>query len=231
MSASRLSRVTAFARAQPLAVGALLATLLLVGGFVQIADEMAEGATSQVDTAILDALRAGDPGTPIGPAWLTTAAADFTALGSITVLAFLVTGVAVLFAAIGRLRQAVILLAASVGALLWSEALKAVFDRPRPEAAYHAVEVVNASFPSGHALLSASVYLSLGVLCARFAARRRVRALALGAALLTTLLVGASRVFLGVHWASDVAAGWSLGGAWALICWLALWAWERRWRG
>jgi undecaprenyl-diphosphatase len=96
--------------------------------------------------------------------------------------------------------------------------------------AYRAVEAVNASFPSGHAMMSAVVFLTLGVLAARFAERKRLKVLALGSAVFLSLLVGISRIYLGVHWASDVLAGWSVGAAWAMICWLGAFAWTR-WRG
>jgi undecaprenyl-diphosphatase len=72
------------------------------------------------------------------------------------------------------------------------------------------------------------VFLTLGVLTARFSDRRRVKVLAISAAVLLSLLVGASRVYLGVHWASDVLAGWSVGAAWAMICWLAAYLVRRR---
>ena len=121
------------------------------------------------------------------------------------------------------------MLAASVGGLVWSQTLKAIFDRARPEEMFRVVEGINASFPSGHAMLSASIYLTLGALVSSFTKKRRVRAFALSAAFIVTALVGASRVFLGVHWLSDVLAGWCLGGAWALACWLGLWLWEHRW--
>jgi undecaprenyl-diphosphatase len=122
----------------------------------------------------------------------------------------------------------VLLIAASATGALVSQGLKQLFGRERPPLALHAVEVVNPSFPSGHAMLSAVVYLTLAVLIARFAERRRVKAYALAAGVALTLLVGASRVFLGVHWPSDVLAGWSLGAAWALAWWLLALAFERR---
>jgi undecaprenyl-diphosphatase len=91
------------------------------------------------------------------------------------------------------------------------------------------VEAINPSFPSGHAMLSAVVFLAVGVLSARFAKRKRVKAYALGCAVAATLLVGLTRIYLGVHWPSDVLAGWTLGAAWAMACWLAAWAVEKRW--
>lgn len=226
----KISAAATFARREALAVAAAVTALLLVGSFVEIADDMAEGDTRGIDEAIMARLRAGDTHEPIGPDWLTIAAADLTALGSVAVLFLVVSVVCGLFAAMRHPRQATVLALAAIGAVAWSQGLKSLFDRPRPETAFHAVEVVNASFPSGHALISASVYLTLGALTASFAKKRRIRAFALTSAVVVTLLVGLSRVFLGVHFPSDVLAGWCLGGAWALLCWLALWAWQGRWR-
>ena len=106
-----------------------------------------------------------------------------------------------------------------------------MFGRERPEAALRAVEAMNPSFPSGHAMLSAAVFLVLGALSARFVRRKRVKAYVIAAAVTATVLVGCTRVYLGVHWPSDVLAGWALGAGWAMACWLAAWAWDRPWRG
>jgi undecaprenyl-diphosphatase len=230
-ASTHIGRAAAFARREALALGALLAAVLLAGGFLEIAEEVGEGETQAIDEAVLMALRTGaDTHEPIGPQWLEIAAADLTAMGSVAILGFVVLVVAGLFASIRHVRQAMVLLAASTGSVVWSQALKALFSRERPQEAFRALEVVNASFPSGHALLSASVYLTLGALAASFAQRKRIRAFILVSAIAATLLVGATRVYLGVHYPTDVLAGWCLGAAWALICWLALWAWEGRWK-
>lgn len=228
---ARFGRAAAFARREALAMAALLGLALLAGSFLEIAEDVAEGDTLAVDRAVLSALREpGLPKDPVGPDWLTTAAADVTALGSLAILTLVVLVICGLFLSLGHRRQAAIMLLASLGGLAWSEGVKALLDRSRPEEMYRVVEAVNASFPSGHTLLSASVYLTLGALVASFAAKRRVRAFALVTAIVLTILVGLSRVFLGVHWASDVLGGWCLGGAWALACWLALWLWNGGWR-
>lgn len=220
-----------FARRETLAVAAGLGVLLLTLSFFEIADDMAEGDTEAIDLRILMLFRADDTHEPIGPAWLDQAAADITALGSLPVVMLFAGALAGLFVAIGKHGRALAVVVATAGAVAWSQALKAVFDRPRPDQAFHAVEVINASFPSGHALISASVYLTLGVLTAGFSHKRRIRAFALGMGVLLTALVGVTRVFLGVHFPSDVLAGWCLGAAWALFCWLTLWAWTRPGRG
>lgn len=223
--------ILTFAAAQPAAVAAMLAFGLGGWAFLSIADEVAEGETHGVDFAILAALRvAGSPDQPVGPSWLHLAAADLTALGSVTVLSLIVLTVAGLYLATRKPAGALVLLAAAGGGVLVSQGLKGLFGRERPPFAYHAVEASNPSFPSGHALLSAVVFLSLGALAARFAKRRRVKAYLIGAAVLATVLIGLTRIYLGVHWASDVLAGWCVGAAWACAWWLAAWAWER-WRG
>ena len=113
------------------------------------------------------------------------------------------------------------------GDLVITNLLKDVFQRDRPPAVLHVVRAINASFPSGHAALSATVFLTLGALVAHFAERRRVRVYALTTAVILSLLVGCSRVYLGVHWPTDVLGGWCVGAAWALLWWGAAIAWER----
>ena len=119
-------------------------------------------------------------------------------------------------------------IAAVVGGTLLSTALKMGFERPRPDLVPHGTRIYTASFPSGHAMLSAVTYLTLGALLARVQKRRRVKALLLGLAILITLLVGMSRVYLGVHWPSDVLAGWCVGAAWAALCWFVALQLQRR---
>ncbi|HEY4029795.1 MAG TPA: phosphatase PAP2 family protein [Caulobacteraceae bacterium] len=209
-----------------------IALVMVVGAcllaFRHIAEEVGEGDTRAFDRTILYALRTpGDLHRPIGPAWLNIAAMDVTSLGSVTVLGIIVVLVAGLFLSFRRWREALALLLASGGGLLITNLLKDWFQRDRPPAALHVVQAINASFPSGHATLSATVFLTLGALIAHFAERRRVRVYALAAAVILSVLVGCSRVYLGVHWPTDVLAGWCLGSAWALLWWGAAIAWER----
>lgn len=228
ISRQRVLGWLAFARREVWPLAALLALALAAQTFFGLAEEVAEGETHQIDEALLLSLRsAHDPSLPLAPPWVTTAAMDITALGSVTVLTLLVLFVAGLFAALRRWREAAVLVAASGGGVLLSQGLKAVFGRDRPEEAWRLVEAVNASFPSGHAMLSAVVYLTLGALVARFARKKRVKAFALVGAVVVALTVGLSRIYLGVHWPSDVLAGWCLGAAWALGWWLAVQAWDR----
>jgi len=212
-------------------IGPVVAILIVAIGlwiFLGVADEMGEGDTMAFDHAIMYGLRsAGSPHNPIGPDWLEIAAADITSFGSVTGLTVIVALIAGYFAAFRRYREALILIAAPISGSMLSNWLKLYFNRDRPPLELHAVTVINPSFPSGHAMLSAVVYLTLAVLIARFSDRRRVKIYSLAMGVTMTLVVGMSRVYLGVHWPTDVLAGWSLGAAWALAWWLAAWALER----
>jgi len=204
----------------------LLIALVLIAaagfGFFKIASEVLEGDTMAFDRSILLGLRAaGDPGTPIGPSWLTSAMTDVTAFGGPTGL-FLVTAVVLGFLLLVRRPwTALFVLIATGGGAIFAKLLKLVFDRQRPDVVPHLVEVYSESFPSGHATDSAIVYLTLGALVARAAPEPAVRVYVLVVAILLTLCIGVSRVYLGVHWPSDVLGGWTIGAAWALACSLA----------
>jgi undecaprenyl-diphosphatase len=202
-------------------LGLLLAAAGL-WGFASLASEVLEGDTRALDRAILLALRnPADHADPIGPRWFEEVARDVTALGGNAVLTALTLAV-IGYLVLARKRGAALLVAVSVGGgTALSSLLKLGFARPRPDLVPHAMEVYTASFPSGHAMLSAVTYLTLGALLMRVQPRWRLRLYILVLAVLATLLVGASRVYLGVHWPTDVLAGWCAGAAWALLCWLA----------
>ncbi|RUZ43321.1 phosphatase PAP2 family protein, partial [Mesorhizobium sp. M7A.F.Ca.CA.004.05.2.1] len=150
--------------------------------------------------------------------------------GSGSVLVLIVTAVIVYLLLIRRPATALFIFVAVAGGQVLSSLLKAGIDRPRPELVSHLVNETTLSFPSGHAMLSAVTYLTLGALAARFLPGRTTKIYVLSLAVLTTLLVGISRIYLGVHWPSDVLAGWCAGFVWAMLCWLAARAWQR-WRG
>jgi undecaprenyl-diphosphatase len=201
----------------------LLLSVLLIGGtlwaFAKLADQVLGAQTHALDEAVLLALRESrDPNTPIGPVWVREAARDITSLGGTTVLTLL-TIATVGFLLLSRKCGAAILMTICVaGGALLSMGLKTGFDRPRPTLVPHAVDVYSASFPSGHAMLATITYLTLGALLARVQPRRRVKAYLLTWAVMLSVLVGASRIYLGVHWPTDVVAGWCMGSAWALLC-------------
>jgi undecaprenyl-diphosphatase len=215
------------ARAEAAAAGAVLLACLGVATFLGVADEVGEGEEA-FDWAILRALRVGgDPAVPIGPSWLHRAAAELTGFGDTWVLAAIVVMVAGFLLMQKKPAQAAMLTAAVVGGTLLSEGLKGLFGRDRPPEAWRLVEVVNDSFPSGHAMLSAVTYLTLGALVARVLTRRRLKAYVLTVAFGLAGLVGLTRIYLGAHWTTDVVAGWSLGTAWAMACWLTAFGIER----
>lgn len=210
------------ARREIVAVAAFLGIALALLAFIEITDEVTEGEgeVRWFDDGLLLALRTSDPSDPIGPRWFEETVAEITALGGFGVLA-LVTLLVVGFLAMQRKwGNVALVLVATIGGTLISEGLKVGFSRPRPDLVAHVVDVTSMSFPSGHAMLSAVTYLTLGALLARSQEQRHVRGYILGAAILVTLLIGVSRVYLGVHWPTDVLAGWCLGAAWALICWV-----------
>lgn len=217
-----LAALLAFARSE----AAMLAGLAVIAGgllaFIEIADDMTESDGRAFDWAVLRLLHPNetDLNDPVGPVWLDHAMSDFTALGSVTVLVSVVLLAGGFLLLRRRGVEALLLTLALGGGLALSQSLKGLFMRERPPDVYRAVEVLNESFPSGHAMLSAVVYLTLGAMLARVTTSMRIRIYVLGAAILLTMLVGLTRLYLGAHWASDVLAGWSVGAAWATACWL-----------
>jgi undecaprenyl-diphosphatase len=200
-----------------LAVAGIAAGVLVFG---ELADQVVDGGTQKLDRSLLLSLRHADL-TPRGPRFVQESARDITALGSVTVLGLLTVGACVFLALDGRKNMA-LFMAGSVGSgLLLSALLKVIFNRPRPDLVPYAVYVSTASFPSGHSMLSAVTYLCLGALLARSQSRTILKAWFILSAILITLMVGVSRVYLGVHWPSDVLAGWTAGAVWALVCWRA----------
>jgi undecaprenyl-diphosphatase len=153
---------------------------------------------------------------------------DLTALGGPTVIGLLVFSVTVFLLLQRMYRHAAIVFGAAASAWALEWALKAAFGRARPHEVPHLREVFSPSFPSGHALESAAVYLTLGAMLMRLAQRRLTKIYCIAMAMLLTLLVGASRVYLGVHYPTDVLAGWIVGLLWASLCWLAERRLERR---
>jgi undecaprenyl-diphosphatase len=212
-----------------LALVAVVAALAGSWAFIEIADEVAEGETRSVDAWIVQSLRRpADPAAPIGPRWLADDVRDVTALGGRAVL-LLVTAAVVLYLWLARTYHAMwLVLGAAVGGQLLSAVLKAAFARPRPDVVPHLTPAAFSSFPSGHSMSAAAVYLTLGLLLARLTERTRLRVYVLSLAALVTLLVGVSRVYLGVHYPTDVLAGWAAGSAWAACCWLLAGFLQRR---
>lgn len=199
---------------------ALVAAAFATSLFLEIADEVTDGETRPFDERVLLAFReAGDRDDPIGPAWVAEIARDVTGLGGVAVLTFATLAVAGFLLLQRKWHLAAyVTLAVATGTIL-STLLKAGFDRPRPDLVAHGQAVYTASFPSGHSMLSAVAYLTLGALLAGTQNVRSMRLYVLALAVLLTIAIGASRVYLGVHWPSDVLGGWAAGTGWALLCW------------
>jgi undecaprenyl-diphosphatase len=203
--------------------GTLLTLTIAAAGlyaFAALADAVRDGGTRAFDERLLLALRApGNLADPVGPKWVEEMMRDVTALGSTAVLTLMVLMVTGYLLLSDKRRSALTVVLAVVSGVIVSQAAKIAYDRPRPELVPHGAEVYTASFPSGHSMMAAVVYLTLGALLARTQADLRVKMYILGAAVLLALLVGVSRIYLGVHWPTDVLAGWALGGMWAMLCW------------
>ena len=198
-----------------------LVVCLLLWGFIALAGEVMEGDTQAFDTRILQALRdPADPARPRGPSWLTPALLDLTAIGGPTVLGLVVVSVAGFLLLQARYRTALVILITSASGEVVNNVLKNFFERPRPDVVPHLREVTSASFPSGHAMESAIIYLTLGAMLMRIVDGRLAKIYCMTMAIFATLLVGMSRVYLGVHFPTDVVGGWIFGFAWASLCWL-----------
>jgi undecaprenyl-diphosphatase len=209
---------------------ATLLTVLAVGlGFIALSDEVREQDTQHFDERVLLSLRhPGDVHEPVGPPWLAAGARDVTALGSVSVLALVVGAVSGFLLLVRRWRTLALVVGSTLGGTLVNALLKRWIARPRPTVVPHLTEVLTESFPSGHAMLSAIVYLTLGALLAQLVERRRLKAYLVGVALGLTLLIGLTRVYLGVHYPTDVVGGWMAGLGWALVTALVARAAKRR---
>jgi undecaprenyl-diphosphatase len=206
-----------------------LASCVLLWVFLSLASEIAEGDTETFDIMILKALRSPeDPSKLIGPAWLEGSLLDLTALGSTTVLGLVIFAVVGFLILQTRYHTALVVAITAISGELVGAVLKQAFNRPRPSVVPHLRDVFTQSFPSGHAMESAIVYLTLGAILMRVTDSRLTKLYCLGTAILLTLLVGTSRVWLGVHYPTDVIGGWIFGFVWASVCWLAARHFETR---
>lgn len=188
--------------------------------FVQIADAVSEGNTLSLDKKILLLFRNHDnPSIALGPERLPYIVRDITALGSGTLLTMITLFVVLYLALKKEIRSIIYVLSAAIGGGILVQLLKQFFARQRPEIVTHLVSEATMSFPSGHSAMSAVVYLSIAVLLTKVEKSYKTRVFLISTALIISFLVGLSRIYLGVHYPTDVLAGWMLGLFWALFCW------------
>lgn len=194
-----------------------LAIMVAIWGFLALTGEVREQETTLFDRTVLLAFRTpADLGTPIGPRWLQESGRDVTALGGFTALTLIAVLAIAMLLMHGRKIQALIFGSAVILAQVAAEAVKHVVNRPRPELVAHHDLVYSSSFPSGHAVMAPVVYLTLAAIVAAGDRRRPVKVTLLLSAAVLVIAIGVSRVYLGVHWPTDVLAGWTMGAAIAL---------------
>lgn len=198
------------------ALAALVLFAIVLLAVLKLASEIGEGETTALDTVILRAMRETTGGDTVVLDVFRQLMLDATALGDPTTLILMVTAAAGWCLARRAYREAAFLVGATVAGGSLTALLKHLVARPRPDVVAHLVEVHSASFPSGHAAASAKIYLTLATLAAAARVRRAEKAFLIGAAILLVLLIGVSRAYLGVHWPTDIIAGWAIGGSWAL---------------
>jgi undecaprenyl-diphosphatase len=210
----------------------LVFIILSAGGvwaFVELAEAVGEGESHKVDEWLILALRnPQDKLDPLGPRWVEEMMRDYTALGGYAILTPLTCTAAIYLWLRKRYQITWLVLIAIIGGIILSTLLKSYFDRPRPDLVPHGSHVLSRSFPSGHAMMAATTYLTLGAVLAEAEKKRSLSIFFLSLGVALTIVVGLSRVYLGVHWPSDVFAGWVAGAVWALLCWTLARAFERR---
>lgn len=202
---------------------ALCAIAVLLSLFGFIAHEVTRGEPTALDRRVTLALRSSaDAGRPIGPVWVQEAARDITSLGSI-ILVVITTAVTAGYLFLDHKRGvAGLMLLAVGGGIALNNLLKLVFARERPNVVTSLVRVFTTSFPSGHATLSATAYLTIGALLSRASPSLALSVYLMAFAMFLTALIGFSRIYLGVHYPTDVLAGWCIGAAWAIFCWVLM---------
>jgi undecaprenyl-diphosphatase len=210
MKARVISRPLFSARAGRLTLwlgGASLALLI----FVRITRELIEGDVGAMDSAIL--LAVAKTRTP----WLTVAAMDVTALGSITLAALFPAFTLLVLLVLRDRMGALQLLAASAGAGILTLGPKNFIERIRPEEAQQLIVVSGFSYPSGHSVSTSALCLTIAIITGRYVQHSGARAALFLAVSAVLIMIGAPRVYLGVHYATDVLSGISLGAGWALV--------------
>ena len=206
---------------RPFLIPVLVVLFFVLASLQEVIDDVTEGDTHAIDTKILEMLRnPAAPTNPIGPHWLEEMMRDFSALGGVALLTLITISAAIYLFVNKKAFKAWFLLAAIGSGTILTNLLKAGFDRPRPDLVAHETYTYTASCPSGHSMMAALVYLTLGSLLAQNEKKFSMKLFLMGIAITLAFLVGISRIYLGAHWASDVIAGWLGGCAWAILFWL-----------
>lgn len=215
-------------REEAVLLAGLFGVTIMVIAFILFADEVLEGEFAAFDNRIIMALRApGNLADPIGPAWLREMGRDITALGSPLIIGLVLVTVVGYLLLVGKRSAALLMTGAVLGGAMLSTLLKTAFNRSRPDIP-RVGDVLNASFPSGHTTLSAVAFLTIGILLMRVTPEPRLRVYFMTIAVLLSLMIGLSRIYLGVHFPTDVFAGWCVGGTWALLCSVVAWRLQRQ---
>jgi undecaprenyl-diphosphatase len=207
----------------------LMTLFLSVLIFIEIGNQVTEGTTKQFDESIIKYFRLSDNiSEPAGPSFLTEFMLDVTSLGGGTIITLITIFVLGFLILQKRYNTMWLVLAATIGGTLITLGLKEFYGRERPDLIYRLVDVSSLSFPSGHSMMSAVVYLTQAAIIGRIQKNRKIRIYILSVALFLTFIIGLSRVYLGVHYPTDVLGGWTIGLAWASFCWFVALYLERR---
>ena len=207
----------------------LLTLFLCLFVFINLGILVTNGTTKQFDESVIKFFRVeGNNSLPTGPVFLTESIRDITSLGGETVIAIITIFVVGFLLLQKRYGAALLILAATIGGILISLLLKEFYGRERPDISYRLINVSTLSFPSGHSMMSAIVYLTQAAIIARIQKNRKIRIYILSIAIFLTFLIGLSRIYLGVHYPTDVIGGWTIGLAWASFCWFVAWYLQRR---
>lgn len=207
----------------------ILVILFALVIFFYVAQKVQNGSTINFDYYALNSLRADNPTREaLGPNWLTILMTDITALGGAAIIFFVTASVAFYLLLRKNYSFLWLIIVATIGGVVISLGLKEFFSRERPPIEYHLITVKSLSFPSGHATMASVVYLTQGALFAKLQSVKKIRIFFLTVSAFLVFLIGTSRIYLGVHYPTDVIAGWAVGTAWASFCWLVVKNFQKR---
>lgn len=187
--------------------------------FARLTGKMINGETGKFDQTVLLWFRnPEDLADPVGPQVLEVIVRDITALGGVMLLSLLCLCVFGYLWLQKQRKLAGFVLACVVAGTMMNTLLKELIARPRPDIFAHATDAALSSFPSGHAMMSTIVFLTLGALLSLSTENKRIKTYILLWSVLLPFIVGISRLYLGVHWPTDIIAGWVAGATWSLLC-------------